>query len=103
MRIDTSALVSVSEASRRGVSWLVNEAAEGRTPVVLSHNRPVAAVVGLETMERLQRLDEMESDLRLWVATIVREASDNGTRHSLVDVAAVLGVDLDDEDDEDDR
>jgi prevent-host-death family protein len=104
MNIDTKDLISVSEVSSRGLSSIVNEAAEGRPKVILRSNKPVAAIVDIATMERLQELDEREEDLRLLAMALARSAADTGTRYSLRDVAAKLGVDLDslaDDEDED--
>jgi prevent-host-death family protein len=104
MDIDTKDLISVSEVSSRGLSSIINEAAEGHPKVILRSNKPIAAIVDIATMERLQALDEREEDLRLLGMALARTAADNGTRHSLRDVAAKLGIDLDslaDEDHED--
>ena len=38
----------------------------------------------------------MEDDLKLMAASLVRLATDDGTRHALSDVAAEFGIDLDD-------
>ena len=45
-RIDTADLISISEATKRGVSALVREAEAGRQQVVVRNSKPVAAVVG---------------------------------------------------------
>jgi len=95
MNIDTKDLISVSEASSRGLSSIVNEAAEGRHKVILRSNKPIAAIVDIATMEKLQELDEREEDLRLLGVAVVRAAADSGTRYTLREVAAKLGVDLD--------
>jgi len=47
MNIDTQDLISVTEASNRGVSRLIQDAAQGRPQVVLRNNKAVAAVVSL--------------------------------------------------------
>lgn len=94
MNVDTHDLISVSEASNRGVSRLIQDAALGHTQVVLRNNKAVAAVVGIESIERLQRLDELESDLRLLSVALARTVIDSGRRYSLDEVAAELGVDL---------
>jgi PHD/YefM family antitoxin component YafN of YafNO toxin-antitoxin module len=104
MNIDTRDLISVSEVSSRGLSSIVNEAAEGRLKVILRSNKPVAAIVDIATMEKLQELEEREEDLRLLGMAIARTAADSGTRYSLRDVAAKLGIDPDslaDDEDED--
>jgi PHD/YefM family antitoxin component YafN of YafNO toxin-antitoxin module len=103
MKIDTNDMVSVSEASKNGVSWLIGEAGAGRNIVVLRNSRPAAVVVGPEVMDRLERVDELEEDLRLWALTLTRVATDTGERFDLDDVARQLGVDLTDEDDDDEE
>ena len=94
MHIDTQDLISVSEASNKGVSRLIESAAQGRPQVVLRNNQAVAAVVSIETMERLQRVEELESDLRLLSVALARTVTDSGRRYDLDDVAAELGIDL---------
>lgn len=101
MNIDTKDLISVSEASKRGVSRLISDATNGRPQVVLRNNHPVAAVVGIETIDRLHRLDELEGDLRLLSVALARTVTDSGRRYSLEEVAAELGVDLDALEDDD--
>jgi prevent-host-death family protein len=100
MKVDTNDMVSVTEASNRGVSWLIKEAGSGRNVVVVKNNTPAAVVVGPQVMERLQHVDEIEEDLRLWALTLTRIATDTGERFDLRDIAAKLGVDLDGDDDE---
>ncbi|HEY2766417.1 MAG TPA: type II toxin-antitoxin system Phd/YefM family antitoxin [Pseudonocardiaceae bacterium] len=101
MNINTDDSLSVTEASNRGVSRLIRDATNGRTQYVLRNNRVVAAVVGVDDIERLQRLDELEGDLRLLSVALARTVTDSGRRHNLDDVAATFGTDLDtlDEDD----
>jgi prevent-host-death family protein len=45
--------VTVTEASRLGVSDLVRRASEGHDIVVEKHGTPVAAVIGLARFEQL--------------------------------------------------
>lgn len=97
MNVDTNDMISVTEASKKSVSRLVAEAMGGRTFVVMKNNRPAAVIVGQEQMERLQRLDDMEQDLRLWTVALVRTITDSGERYDLADVAEEFGVDLDEE------
>lgn len=104
MKFDTKDLISVSEISSRGLSSIISDAEEGRPKVILRSNKPVAAIVGIETMERLQELDEREEDFRLLAVALARAVTDSGKRYSLREVAAELGVDLDnlgDDEDED--
>lgn len=94
MRTDTKNLVSVTDFSRN-TSRIINSAAEGTLHVILTNNRPTAAVIDMESAERLAHLDELEDDLKLMAASLVRLVTDNGTRHTLDDVAAEFGIDLD--------
>jgi len=55
--IDTDDLISVSQASKIGLSKLLNDAANGHDRVVLKNNRPVAAVVNMDRLTELQRVD----------------------------------------------
>lgn len=95
MNVDTRDLISVSEASNKGVSRLIESAAQGRPQVVLRNNQAIAVVISIETMERVQRVEELEGDLRLLSVALARTVTDSGRRYSLDDVAAELGVDLD--------
>jgi hypothetical protein len=58
---------------------------------------PAAALVGIEKLERLQR---MEEDVKLLAMAVVRASTDTGERVSLRDAAARFDIDLDDLDDE---
>lgn len=100
MIIDTNDLISVTDANNKGVSKLVAEANEGRDLVLIKNNKPAAAIVGIEKLERLQRVEEFEEDLRLLAMAVVRAATDAGQRVTLEDAAARFGIDLDDLDDE---
>lgn len=95
MKIDTNDLISVTDASQAGVSKLVSNASCGRPQVVLRNNKPVAAVVGIDILDRLQRLDDIEEDLLLLSVALIRSTSDTGRRYSLDEVADELGIDLD--------
>jgi len=96
VNVDTNDMISVTDASRE-VSRLVTEAMDGRTWVLMKNNRPAAVIAGVETMERLQRVSELEDDLRLWTLAVVRSLTDTGERHDLADVAREFGIDLDEE------
>lgn len=95
MNVDTRDLISISEASNRGVSKLVADAESGRPQVLMRNSKAVAAVVTVETMDRLQRLEELEDDLRLLSIALVRAAADRGRRYELDDVLAEAGIDPD--------
>lgn len=93
MRVDTRDLISISDASNKGVSKLVAAAEGGRPQVLMRNSKAVAVVVNIESMDRLQRLDELESDLRLLSIALVRAAADSGRRYDLDDVLAEVGID----------
>lgn len=88
-------LVSVTEVKNHTTAY-IDRAREGETLIVLKNNKPQAAIVDVQRAERLGNLEELEEDLRLMAATLVRMATDSGVRHDLDDVIAELGIDLDD-------
>lgn len=95
MNVDTRDLISITDANNKGVSKLVADAESGRPQVLLRNSRAVAAVVNIDSMDRLQRIDELEDDLRLLSIALVRAAADNGRRYDLDDVLAEVGIDPD--------
>jgi antitoxin (DNA-binding transcriptional repressor) of toxin-antitoxin stability system len=88
-------MISVTDASRRGMSSLIRDAEAGRTICILRSNKVTAFVVGEPVVERLDRLDELEDDLRLMTLTLIRMATDTGGRFSLDEVFDELEIDLD--------
>lgn len=97
MYINREDMVSVTHATKH-LSKLVNSVSEGRTFVVIRNNQPAAAMVDIDTMERLQRLEELEEDLRLLAIAWARTMTESGRRHDLDDVIEEFGIELDDED-----
>lgn len=95
MNVDTRDLISITEANTKGVSKLVADAENGRPQILMRNSKAVAAVVNIDSMDRLQRLDELEDDLRLLSIALVRAAADNGRRYDLGDVLAEAGIDPD--------
>ena len=95
MKTDTRDMVSATTAAR-DFSRISSEAAQGRTFVVVRNNEPTVAIVPVSQMERLDRIDGLEDDMRLLSVALARIATDDGVRHSLDDVAAEFGVDLND-------
>ncbi len=63
MKIDTDDMVNVSDASSKGVSWLVREAENGRTLLIVKNSEPAVVVTSVETMTRLDRVDEAAENL----------------------------------------
>lgn len=83
-----AARISISEASRRGISSLVSHAETGADVVLERHGRPVAVVVGAD---RMRSILESEDDLRSAALVLARAATDSGARTSLDDVIESLG------------
>lgn len=89
MLVDTANLISITEASSRGLSALVREAEEGRDRILVRNNQPVAAMV---SMKRYEALQELEDELRdIWLAS-ARMATTGPERFSLDDVLERFGV-----------
>lgn len=92
--------MSVSDATRRGVSGLLADAESGQDIIVARHAKPVAAVV---SMQRFGELQALEEDLRDLALVLTRVATDTGRRTSLDDALAAFGTtraeleDLDDD------
>jgi len=80
--------VTVTEASRLGVSDLVRRASQGHDIVVEKHGTPVAAVISLA---RFEQLEDLEADLRSAALVLSRLATDNGVRVGLDEVIDSLG------------
>ncbi len=97
MRMDSEDMVPVGDASDQGVSKLVSRASEGRPVVLTKHGNPAAAVVNLEIMECLQHIEELEEDMRLRSLAWVRAFTDSGKHYTPEELAAQLGVDLDED------
>lgn len=87
-KVDTENLISISDANRLGISALVRQAEEGHDQVVLRNNRPVAAVVSMERLEQLQRLEQGLLDVALVAARMLTAGS---RRHSLDEVLDRFG------------
>ncbi len=93
MNVDTRDLISISDASTKGVSKLVTAAENGRPQVLMRNSKAVAAIVNIDSMDRLQKVDELEDDLRLLSIALVRAAADSGRRYDLDEVLAEAGID----------
>jgi len=87
-RVDTADLLSISDASKLGISALVRKAESGHDQVVLRNNRPVAAVVSMKRLEELQELQENLIDVSLAAARMMTTGPE---RYSLDDVLAQFG------------
>ncbi|MCW2132329.1 type II toxin-antitoxin system Phd/YefM family antitoxin [Arthrobacter sp. VKM Ac-2550] len=81
--------ISVSEASRRGIAGLIKDAEAGENVVVARHGRPVAAVVSARQLDRLR---ELEGELRDAALVVVRAATDTGVRTTLDNAMEAFGL-----------
>lgn len=95
--LDTRELISVSEAGKLGISALVKVAERGEQRVLLRNNKPVAAVVGIEMLERHEELEERLLDVSL---ALTRLLTTSERRHSLDDVLDRFGLTREDLDEE---
>lgn len=93
MIVDTDNLISISDANNRGISGLAADAESGREFVLLRRDKPIAAVVGMHKLQRLQELEDMEEDLTLLCVALARTVTDNGTRTRFDKVLAHFGID----------
>lgn len=96
VNIPTSNIIGITEASRELSRYVTATSEEGATFLVMKNNRPVAAIVNPEFIDQLQEIDEREQDMRLLALALARIVTDSGNRHDLDDVAAELGISLDD-------
>lgn len=81
-------VMSVTEASARGVAGLLKDSEHGTDTVVQRHGKPVAAVVSIRQFEDLR---ELERDLRSAALVLSRAATDTGRRTDLDRVISSLG------------
>jgi prevent-host-death family protein len=80
--------VSVTEATQRGVAGIINDAEAGDI-IVTRRNRPVAAIVSVERIERIQELLDDLRDLTLAASRIL---TDDGGRISFDDLLSAYGL-----------
>lgn len=103
--IDHRNVVGATEFANGSSRWM-KVAEDGRDVIIAKNNKPTAALVGID---RLQELEDREENIALLALALVRTATDSGTRTSLDDFIAELGLTEavgaalaeDDEDDED--
>ena len=91
--IDTTDLISVTDANKLGVSGLVKVAERGERRILVRNNKPIAAIVGIETLERAEELEARILDVSL---ALTRLMTTSERRHSLDDVLDRLGFTRDD-------
>jgi prevent-host-death family protein len=80
--------VSVTEATQRGVAGIITDAEAGDI-LVTRRNRPVAAIVSIKRVERLERMLDELRDLTLAMS---RAVTDDGDRISFDDVLSAYGM-----------
>ena len=104
MKVDTRDIRTATQAARN-FGAIVDEVESGRTILVMKNNRPVSVIAPVSLMERLDEIEDREEDIRLLAVAITRMATTEGPLRDLADVAAELGIDLDDlaDQDADDR
>ncbi len=96
MNLDTDDMISLTEAKNQFSAVVGAVQYEGRQFVLMRQNHAAAALVNVDELDRLQRIDELEENVRLLGLAFARTLTDDGVRHTLDDVAAEFGVDLDD-------
>lgn len=87
-RIDTTDLLSISDANKLGISGLARMAEQGHDQVLLRNNKPVAAVMSMDRLEQLQQLEEDLLDISL---TTARMLTSGPARHDLDHVLSRFG------------
>ncbi|GAB2902303.1 type II toxin-antitoxin system prevent-host-death family antitoxin [Streptomyces mayteni] len=80
--------LTVTEAARRGVAGLITDAERGSPLVLTRRCRPVAVVVGSESLAALEKAVSDAGDL---ASALQRAADDAGGRTSLDEVLAAFG------------
>lgn len=96
MKIDLDSMVSVSEASSRGVSKLVTEAEAGKEWVILRGSKPAAAMIGMDRLRRLQELEAREHEMGYVMTAIGRLMTETTSAISVEDLQNELGLEPDD-------
>ncbi len=64
MKVDLENLLTVTEASNRGVSRLVSDAEYGIDVVVTRNGKPAAGVVSIKKLKRLSEVERAEQSSR---------------------------------------
>ncbi len=94
MKVDLKNLLTVTEASNRGVSRLVSDAEYGIEVVVTRNGKPAAGVVSIEKLKRLSEVERAEQSVSLAVLAIARLLTEGrGNTVSLPAAYEKLGID----------
>ena len=86
--VDTADLMSVTDASKVGLSALVRAAEHGERRILVRNNKPVAAIVGIATLEEAEEREDRLLDVALGLTRLLTTSE---RRHSLDDVLDRLG------------
>jgi PHD/YefM family antitoxin component YafN of YafNO toxin-antitoxin module len=86
--VDTDRIVSMSDASSKGMSALVKDATEHGYTIISRRNSPAVAVVAIDRYTALQEAEEDARDLTVLVDRLLH---DDGQRVSLDTVLDKLG------------
>jgi antitoxin (DNA-binding transcriptional repressor) of toxin-antitoxin stability system len=86
--VDTTQMISVTDANKAGVSALVKAAEEGERRILMRNNKAVAAVIGIGALEEYEELEERTLDLALGLTRMMTASE---SRHSLDDVLDHFG------------
>lgn len=87
-QVDTQDLISISEANKIGISALVKAAEHGEQRVLVRSGKPVAAVIGIDALQRAEELEERLLDVSLGLTRLLTASE---RRHSLEDVLDRFG------------
>ncbi|MGH8775669.1 MAG: type II toxin-antitoxin system prevent-host-death family antitoxin [Jiangellaceae bacterium] len=90
--LENARVVSVTEATRRGVAGIISDAESGDIIVTRRH-RPVAAVISVERIERIQGVLDDLRDLTLAASRVV---TDDSARISFDDLLIAYGLSRED-------
>lgn len=102
MKVDVRDIRPVSLVGRNFGAVTDEVESQGSTVVVVKNNRPIAGVVPIEVIDRLDAITEREEDMRLLALALVRMTTNpDPVLHDLDDVARELGIDLEELEDED--
>ena len=85
--------ISIAEATRLGISRLVQALECGREHVILRDNKAVATVISIERLDEMGDLEDTLIDVSV---AFVRILTTSARRHSLDDVLTQLGYSRDD-------
>lgn len=87
-QIDTQDLISITDANKIGISGLVKAAEQGEQRVLLRNGKAVAAVIGIDALQRAEELEERLLDVSLGLTRLLTASE---RRHSLDDVLDRFG------------